>query len=170
MTIGPLPLRYAGICGSLLMWLSACSAGGASPTTNDNVDYGVCSMTSTTLFRIDRTAMTCTFVVLAPAKATCAFGVAGGGDWCLSMAGVSKDVAACDAVQIPANAVAATAAAGSFTTRVEDPAGPGGVAVDLADFDLTLTFPASADLPAAEHLVGTSCVVACVRPTSSCGT
>lgn len=40
-------------------------------------------------------------------------------------AGISNDVAACDALQIPATAVIANSVSGTFTTHVEDPAGPG---------------------------------------------
>jgi hypothetical protein len=141
--------------------------GGMGP--GGNVNYGICSMTSTTLFRIERDAMTCTFLVLAPAAdASCASGVMIS-DWCLTGAGISKEVAACDALQMPSAAVAATTVAGTFRTHVEDPA-PRGAAVNLADFDLTLSFPVTTDLAAGEHLVGANCLVACLKPTSACGT
>jgi hypothetical protein len=143
--------------------------GDADATASENINYGICDMTSTTIFRIDRAAMTCTFVVLAPAGASCASGTMISGR-CFLMAGFSTDVASCDALQIPGDAVAATAAAGTFRTYVTDPGMTGGIAVDLADFDLTLSFPADAGVPTSDHFAGSGCLVACLRPTSACGT
>jgi hypothetical protein len=176
--------RYACLCAGLAGSLSACRNGtrasrhdGGGSDGQDAVDvtatadihYGICELTDTTIFRIDRTATTCTFVVLAPAGASCPSG-AMISDRCFSMAGFSTDVAACDALQIPAGAVGATGAAGTFTTRVTDPAGPGGAAIELADFDLTLTFPADAGVPTSDHFAGSGCLVACLQPTAACST
>ena len=183
--------RHAWLWVALLATASACSSGtqagghdsgadatasdadatasDAVATVSDNINYGICDMTSTTIFRIDRAAMTCTFVVLAPAGTSCPSGVMIS-DRCFSMAGVSTDVASCDALQIPTDAVPATAATGTFRSYATDPAGPGGVAIEVADFDLTLTFPADAGAPTSDHFVGSSCLVACLRPVGVCGT
>ena len=77
--------------------------------------------------------MTCTFVVLAPAGASCP-SEAMISDSCFSTAGFSTDVPSCDALHIPAGAVAATSAAGTFRTYVTDSEGPGGVAIERTDF------------------------------------
>ena len=170
-------MRRVGTVGGLLLLIGACSSDAArtggdasqasdtAPTDGDagqtsSASYGICSANAaTTLYRVDRDATICTFVVLTPSTPSCASGVM-----------ISKDVAACDALQIPSDAVIATSVSGTFTTHVEDPAGPGGIAINLAAFDLALTFPPnSADLPTTQHLVGSRCVMACSRPTSACG-
>lgn len=180
-------MRRVGTVGGLLLLIGACSsdaartggdasqASDAAPTDGDagqtsSASYGICSANAaTTLYRVDRDATICTFVVLTPSTPSCASGVMIS-NLCFASAGISKDVAACDALQIPSDAVIATSVSGTFTTHVEDPAGPGGIAINLAAFDLALTFPPnSADLPTTQHLVGSRCVVACSRPTSACG-
>ena len=180
-------MRRVGTLGGLLLLIGACSSDAArtggdasqssdtAPTDGDagqtsSALYAICSTeAATTLYRVDRDAMTCTFIVLTPSTPSCASGVMIS-DLCFASAGISKDVAACDAGQIPSSAVIANSVSGTFTTHVEDPAGQGGVAIDLAAFDLALTFPPnSANLPTTQHLVGTRCVVGCGRPTSYCG-
>jgi hypothetical protein len=181
-------MRRVGTVGGLFLLIGACSSDAArtggdasqasdtAPTNGDagktsSASYAICSTEgATTLYRVDREAMTCTFIVLTPSTPSCASGSMIS-NLCLASAGISKDVAACDALQIPSSAVNATSVSGTFTTHPEDPAGPGGIAVELAAFDLALTFPPnSADLPTTQHLVGTRCPVACERPgVSYCG-
>ena len=187
MVNGTQMMRLVGTVGGLFLLIGACNSD-AAPTGGDasqasdtappdgdagqisSASYAICSTeAATTLYRVDREAMTCTFVVLTPSTPSCPSGDMIS-NLCFASAGISKDVAACDTLQIPSSAVTATSVSGTFTTHVEDPAGPGGIAIDLAEFDLALTFPPiSADLPTTQHLVGTRCVVACVRPVSSCG-
>jgi hypothetical protein len=178
-------MRRVGTVGGLFLLIGACSsdaartggdasqASDAAPTDGDagqtsSASYAICSADgATTLYRIDRDAMTCTFVVLTPSTPSCPSGVMIS-NLCFDSAGISKDVAACDALEISTSAVIATSASGTFTTHVEDPAG--GVAIGLAEFDLALTFPPnSSDLPTSQHLVGTRCLVACVQPVGTCG-
>jgi hypothetical protein len=179
-------MSLVGMTGGLFLVIGACNSdaaltngdagrsGDAAPTDGDasqtpSASYAICSTGATTIYRVDPEAMTCTFVVLTPSAASCPSGVMIS-DRCFMSAGISSDVAVCDALQIPATALIANSVSGTFTTHVEDPAGPGGIAIELAEFDLTLTFPAnSAHFPASQHLVGTRCLVACSRPTSYCG-
>jgi hypothetical protein len=162
-----------GIAGSLSLLIGACSSivapSGGDASQTPTASYAICSDGATTLYRVDSESMTCTFVVLVPVGGSCPSSVMIG-DQCFTSAGMSKDVAACDALQIPTTGVMASSASGTFTTRVEDPAGGGHVAVELAEFDLTLTFfPSDAGFPTSQHLVGTKCPVACTRPISYCG-
>ena len=54
--------------------------------------YAICSTdAATTLYRVDRDAMTCTFVVLTPSTSSCPSGVMIS-NLCFASAGISKDV------------------------------------------------------------------------------
>jgi hypothetical protein len=160
--------------------------GGAAGGQSANVDYRVCvtldSLTSATVYRVDRSAMTCTFMLFTQDAASSPSG-AFSGDWHLMTAEISGDVAACDAQQMPSNAVVASSASGTFMLGAVDPGmdmllardaapPPGGVAIPVADLDVTLTFPASADFPPAEHAVATGCFVSCLPASvpNACGT
>jgi len=171
-------MRRVGTVGGLFLLIGACSsdaartggdasqASDAASTDGDagqtsSASYAICSTDgATTLYRVDPDAMTCTFIVLTPSTSSCPSGVMIS-NLCFNSAGISKEVAACDALEIPTDAVIATSVSGTFMTHPEDPAGPGGIAIELAAFDLALTFPPnSASLPTTQHLVGTRCVVA----------
>jgi hypothetical protein len=132
-------------------------AGGAG----GNVDYRVCDLATDLpridVFRVDRVAGTCTAFLFVQGLSTCVNTVSSDG-WCLMSAGISRDVATCDAMQAPATALQADLFSGTFRVRTIS----AGAAVELVDIDITLQFPASADYPSTEHAVGTDCFVSCL--------
>ncbi len=103
-------MRLAGTVGGLFLLIGACSsdaartAGDASqasdtaPTNGDagqtsSASYAICSTDgATTLYRVDREAMTCTFIVLTPSTPSCPSGNMIS-NLCLASAGRSRRTA-----------------------------------------------------------------------------
>jgi len=128
------------------------TAGGAG-----NLEYRGCepggAVTRITLYRIDRTAQTCTEIVIQQGGGGCALGVTSGG-FCLSRASVSSSVSACEMLMPATGAVDATAATGTFTVSTQ-----GSLRVTI---DATLQFPGGGSLPTTVQAQATSCAADCM--------
>jgi hypothetical protein len=134
------------------------SGTGGGGGTSGGVEYSACPLTGgigrIVIYRIDRTALTCTQIGIQEGTAGCSLGLVSG-VWCLARAVVSADVAACESRQNPTGPVAATAVTGTFSVTTS---GGSGIRVDL---DVSLQFPAGGTLPETVQAQVASCNADC---------
>lgn len=134
--------------------------GGAGGGAEVSVEYRSCergaAVTRLEIYRIDRSQGTCTYVVVQQGQINCLEGLKSGG-WCVIGAAISDDVEACEAVEMPSNALEATAGEGTFTISTQ----PLAISIDVR-FD----FPASNGLPESVSVEADDCVADCA--TSDC--
>lgn len=129
--------------------------GGSSGTSAS--EYRACFLptgaSQIVVARIDAASGTCAQIALLQGSAGCTLGISGGG-WCLAGASVTANVASCETFQVPTGAVAATAASGSMSVSKQG-------STQSVTMDLTLQFPASADLPTNVRVQVADCQASC---------
>lgn len=132
-------------------------AGAGGGGTQEQVEYRSCESTTAinrvSLYRIDRSLGTCTFVEFQQAAINCLDDLKSGG-WCVSGAIVSDDVETCEDMKRPGEGVQATGGDGTFSIGSQ----PATVTADL-----TLEFPSSGDLPESVSIQVTNCLADCLK-------
>jgi hypothetical protein len=128
-------------------------AGGGGAT----VEYRACvvigGVTRLMVYRLDRAATTCVELTFSEETGVCPLGLANDG-WCLRVANVNNDVAACEARQVLEGATRATSATGTFNVLAAD-------VTPSLDLDVTLHFEDLPGPPQSIHAEVEGCSAAC---------